>query len=41
MPLTIAIVNLSRITVVVWNIQMSCVLISIISILLMYVFLWN
>jgi len=41
MPLTIAIANLSRITVAAWNIQMSCVLISIISILLMYVFLWN
>ena len=38
MLLTVAIANLKGATVAAWNIQMSCVLISIISILLIYVF---
>ena len=41
MPLTVAIANLKGTTVAAWNIQMSGVLISMITVLLMYVFLWN
>ena len=41
MLLTVAITNLKGTTVAAWNIQMSGVLISMITVLLMYVFLWN